>query len=174
MTKSTESFILSDASKQHIDRWLLKYPPEQKQSAVVEALFVAQAQNGYWLSEAAMNAVAEYLELPPIVVYEAATFYDLFNLKPIGKHKIAVCTNVSCMLRGSEEIVACLKKRLGIEVGETTEDGLFTLREVECMAACANAPMCQIDDKAYHENLTPQKTLALIDEICVRERGSRG
>ncbi|OGO94519.1 MAG: NADH dehydrogenase [Coxiella sp. RIFCSPHIGHO2_12_FULL_42_15] len=174
MVTNEEKFILSDQSKQHIDHWLQKYPPEQKQSAVVEALFVAQEQNGYWLSEAAMNAVAEYLALPPIVVYEAATFYDLFNLKPIGKHKIAVCTNVSCMLRGSEDIVACLEKRLGIHLGETTEDGLFTLKEVECMAACANAPMCQIDDKTYHVDLTPQKMVALVDEIVAREKGSHG
>lgn len=165
MGEQPEKFIFSEQAKKHIDHWLSKYPPEQKQSAVVEALFVAQEQNGNWLSEAAMDAVAEYLDLPRIVVFEAATFYDMFNLKPIGKHKIAVCTNISCLLRGSDEIVACLKKRLGVNLGETTADGMFTLKEVECMAACANAPMCQVDDKEYHLDLTPEKTLALIDKI---------
>lgn len=172
MTTVTEKFELSEAAKRHIDHWLKKYPPEQRQSAVVEALFVAQAQNDNWLSEAAMNAVAEYLQLPPIVVYEAASFYDMFNLKPIGKHKIALCTNISCLLRGSEDIEACIKKRLGIGLGETTPDGLFTLIEVECMAACANAPMCQVDDKAYVIDLTPEKMLAVIDELSTKEAHS--
>lgn len=162
-------FELSPAAKQHIDHWLKKYPKEQKQSAVVEALFVAQAQNGGWLSEAAMNAVAAYLELAPIVVYEAASFYDMFNLKPVGKHKIAVCTNISCLLRGSDDIVACLKKRLGVDLGETTPDGRFTLKEVECMAACANAPMCQVDDKAYLVDLTPEKMHAVLDDLIAHD-----
>ena len=117
-------------------------------------------------SAAAMNAVADYLEVPHIVAYEAATFYDMYNLKPIGKNKISVCTNVSCMLRGSDDIIDCLKERLKINVGETTPDGLFTITEVECMAACAGAPMCQVNDKDYHENLTPQKMLALIDQLA--------
>lgn len=172
MVSATEKFILSDASKQHIDHWLKKYPKEQRQSAVVEALFVAQAQNDNWLSEAAMNAVAEYLDLAPIVVYEAASFYDMFNLKPIGKHKIALCTNISCLLRGSEEIAACLKKRLGVDLGETTADGLFTLKEVECMAACANAPMCQVDDKEYVGDLTPEKMLAVIEGLVAKEKNA--
>jgi len=160
-----ECFEFTKKAQKEIDHWLLKYPPEQKQSAVVAALFSAQDQNGGWLSEGAMNAVAEYLEMPPIAVVEVASFYDMFNLKPIGKHKISVCTNVACMLRGSDEILHCLKKRLDIEPGETTEDGQFTLREVECMAACVGAPMCQVDDKKYHENLTPEKMLTIIDEI---------
>lgn len=172
MTTETEKFQLSEAAKRHIDHWLAKYPPEQRQSAVVEALFVAQAENDNWLSEAAMNAVAEYLQLAPIVVYEAASFYDMFNLKPIGKHKIALCTNISCMLRGSEKITACLKQRLGIGLGETTADGMFTLKEVECMAACANAPMCQVDDKEYVVDLTPEKMLAVIDELVAKEKRS--
>ncbi len=165
----SDVFELSDTVKQEIDRWVAKYPKGKQQSAVVAALFLAQEQNNNWLSEAAMNAVAAYLDLPPIVVFEAATFYDMFNVKPIGKHKISLCTNVSCQLRGSDKLVACLKKRLGIGLNETTEDGLFSLREVECMAACASAPMCQINDKHYHENLTPEKLLMLVDELAAKE-----
>ena len=163
-------FVFSDAAKKEIDHWVAKYPQGKQQSAVVAALFVAQRQNGNWLSDAAMEAVAEYLQLPKIVVFEAATFYDLFNLKPIGKHKISVCTNVSCQLRGSDELVQCLKSRLGIALGETTPDGLFTLRETECMAACVGAPMCQIDDKHYHENLTPKTLLQLVDALVAEEQ----
>lgn len=161
-----EKFVLADAVTKEIDRWIEKYPPEQKKSALVKALLLAQDQNGGWLSDAAMNAVADYLEVPHIVAYEAATFYDMYNLKPIGKNKISVCTNVSCMLRGSDDIIDCLKERLKINVGETTPDGLFTITEVECMAACAGAPMCQVNDKDYHENLTPQKMSALIDQLA--------
>jgi len=162
---SLQSFIIAEPVTAEIDRWLEKYPPEQKRSALVTALLLVQEQNDGWLSEEAMKAVANYLELPDIAVYEVATFYDMYNLKPIGKHKIAVCTNISCLLRGSDEIVACLKKRLGVDLNETTSDGQFTLRETECLAACAGAPMCQVDDKEYHEDLTPEKMLAIIDEL---------
>lgn len=166
MTESSgEKFVLSDTVKKEIDHWIEKYPPNRKKSAIVKALLLAQNQNHGWLSDAAMDTVADYLEVPRIVVYEAATFYDMYNLKPIGINKIGVCTNVSCMLRGSDEIIDCLKQRLKINVGETTQDGLFTLREMECMAACGGAPMCQINDKDYHENLTPEKMLALIDKL---------
>ncbi|MCH9770603.1 MAG: NADH-quinone oxidoreductase subunit NuoE [Gammaproteobacteria bacterium] len=164
-TNTKTQFEISTENKAQIDRWLKKYPPEQKRSAVVEALLMVQEQNNGWLSEAAMQAVADYLCMPPIEVYEVATFYDMYELAPTGRHKIAVCTNVSCMLRGSDKIIHCIEKRLNIKMGETTQDGKFTLREVECLAACAGAPMCQIDNKAYHEHLTPEKMLELIDEI---------
>ena len=112
-----------------------------------------------------MNAVADYLGLPRVWIYEVATFYDLYNLEPIGKHKIGICQNVSCFLMGSDVIVNCVKKRLLIDFNETTTDGLFTLKSVECMAACGGAPMCQIDDQRYHENLTPEKILTIIDKL---------
>jgi len=171
MVETQEKFIISSEVKREIDKWIAKYPKGRQQSAVVAALLLVQEQNKGWLSESAMNAVAEYLDLAPIIVYEAATFYDMYNLKPIGKHKINICTNISCMLRGSQEIVEAACQRLNIELGETSKDGLFTVREVECLAACAAAPMCQIDDKQYHENLTPAKMVALIDEIAVKEGG---
>lgn len=169
MVEPKEKFIISAENQKQIDKWIQKYPPGRQQSAVVIALLLVQEQNKGWLSEPAMEAVAEYLSLPPIVVFEAATFYDMYNLKPIGKHKINICTNLSCMLRGSQEIVDTVCKRLNIELGETTSDNLFTVREVECLAACAAAPVCQIDDKHYHENLTPEKINALIDEMSAKE-----
>lgn len=162
---SSDIFVISDENKKKIDHWLTKYPPEQKRSVVVPALLFVQEQNSGWLSESAMNALADYLSLPRIAVYEVATFYDMYELKPIGKNKISVCTNLSCMLRGSDEIVASLKKRLGIDLGETTSDRKFTLREVECMAACGGAPICQVNDREYYENLTPEKMLAIVDRL---------
>ena len=114
-------FHINDDVKQEIDRWLTKYPADQKRSALLPALLKVQAQNEGWLSEAAMDAVADYLGLARIEVYEVATFYDLFELKPIGKHKISVCTNLPCMLRGSDDIVACLKKRLGKKISWWTQ-----------------------------------------------------
>ena len=143
-----------------IDRWVANFPPERKQSAVIPALHIVQDANGGWLSKELMDEVAAYLEMEPISVYEVATFYSMYSLKPIGRHKISVCTNISCMLRGSDEIVAHLEARLGVRLGQTTADGKFTLKEVECLAACGGAPMFQIG-KDYHENLTPEK----IDEI---------
>jgi NADH-quinone oxidoreductase subunit E len=159
------TFELSQETKQHIDHWLTKYPADQRRSAVVASLLAVQKQNGGHLTDEAMNAVADYLQIPHIEAYEVATFYDMYNLKPIGKNKIAVCTNISCMLRGSDEIVDHLEKRLNIKVGETTADGKFTLCEVECMAACAGAPMCQVNDKEYIENLTQNKIDALLEKL---------
>ena len=157
--------ILDAAIKKEIDRWVAKFPKGKQRSAVVEALLLAQAKNGGWLNEPAMDEVAAYLDLARIEVYEVATFYDMFELAPVGQHKIAICTNVSCMLTGANELVDAAKKRLGIGFGETTKDGKFYLREVECLAACVGAPMCQIDDQAYHENLTPESIVALIDTL---------
>jgi NADH-quinone oxidoreductase subunit E len=168
-----EGFVIAPDVQKKIDHWLTKYPPEQRRSAVVAALLYVQEQNSGWLSQAAMEAVADYLRITPIEVFEVATFYDMYNLKPRGKHKISICTNLSCLLRGSEEIADCAKKRLGIDFGESTADGLFTLREVECLAACGGAPMCQVNDKEYHENLTPEKMLTIIEQLA-REQGESG
>ncbi len=124
----------------------------------------AQEENGGWLTDDLMTGVAEYLGLPKIAAYEVATFYSMFNLNPVGRYIINVCTNISCMLSGSEKVVEHLKKRLGVELGETTQDGKFTLREVECLAACAAAPMFQIGKK-YYETLTPEKIDAILAEL---------
>ena len=162
---NSSSFVISEEVEKEINWWLAKYPSNQKRSAIVPALLFVQKQNGGWLSESAMNAVADYLELPRVWAYEVATFYDMYNLKPIGKYKIGICQNVSCFLRGSDEIVICVKKRLGIDFNETTPDGLFTLKSIECMAACGRAPICQINDREYYENLTPEKILSIIDKL---------
>ncbi|WP_069469972.1 NADH-quinone oxidoreductase subunit NuoE [Candidatus Marithrix sp. Canyon 246] len=157
------STLLSEQSRSEIDTWIAKYPPEQKQSAVMGALGIVQEANGGYLTTELMDAVAEYLEMAPIAVYEVATFYSMYELKPVGKHKICVCTNVSCMLCGSDDIVAHLKQKLNIGFGETSADKKFTLKEVECLGACGGAPMMQIG-KTYYENLTSEK----IDEILAK------
>ncbi|OGT68431.1 MAG: NADH dehydrogenase [Gammaproteobacteria bacterium RIFCSPHIGHO2_12_FULL_45_9] len=162
---SDERFEIAPEVKAEIDLWVAKYPEGCHQSALIAALLLVQQQNGGWLSNSAIQATANYLNLPEITAFEAATFYDLYHLEPIGKHKISVCTNLSCTLRGSDELLACLRQRLGIGPDETTTDGRYTIREVECLAACAGAPMCQVDDQAYHENLTPEKLNALLDQL---------
>ena len=159
-----DNLLINDASKAEIQHWLAKYPPEQKRSALMPALNIVQAQNGGWLSQAHLDAVADYLQLPAIWVYEMATFYSLYELKPIGRHKVAVCNSISCHLCQSADIIKHLEKRLGIKMGQTTSDGKFTLREVECLAACRNAPMMQIGN-TYHENLTPERVDTILDEL---------
>ena len=150
---------LSPEALRKIDREVAKYPLERKSSAVMAVLRIAQEEHG-WLSVPLMDYIAELLGMRPIQVYEVATFYSMYDLKPVGRHKISICTNISCMLCGSDAIVKHLEQRLGIKLGETTPDKKVTLKEVECLAACCGAPMFQIG-KNYYENLTPQK----VDEI---------
>ena len=152
--------LISDQSRAEIDRWIKKYPAEQKRSAVMSALRIVQDQNNGYLTNDLMDAVAEYLDMPSIAVYEVATFYSMYELEPVGRHKICICTNISCMLCGSDNIVGHLTKQLGIKVGQTTPDGRFTLKEVECLGACVDAPMFQIGD-TYYGDLTADK----IDKI---------
>jgi len=156
--------LLSNESINEIDIWVAKYPKDQKQSAVMAALTTVQDANGGWLTQDLMEAVAEYLEMEPISVYEVATFYSMYELKPVGRNKICVCTNISCMLCGSDEIVSHLKNKLGIGFGETTADGKVFLKEVECLGACGGAPMLQIGDQ-YYENLTPEKVDSILDNL---------
>lgn len=156
--------ILSKSACEQIDQWILRFPPERKRSGVIEALRIVQNENGGWLTTELMDAVAAYLEMPNIAVYEIATFYSLYNLEPVGKNIIDVCTNISCMLSGSDKIVAHLKQRLGVDVSQTTADGKFTLREVECLGACVNAPMFQVGKK-YYLNLTPEKVDEILEEL---------
>lgn len=169
----SEVFTIAPEVREKIDHWVSKYPPEQKRSAVVSALLLVQEQNDGWLSQNAMEAVAEYLGMARIEVFEVATFYDMYDLNPRGRHKISLCTNISCLLRGAENIADSIKKRLGITFGETTADGLFTLRESECLAACGGAPMCQVNDREYHEDLTPEKMISIIDQLA-QEKLSNG
>ena len=156
---------LSEHACAEIDKWLAKYPPDRKRSAVLAALREVQHENSGYLTNELLDAVAEYLQLPAIAVYEVATFYSMFELKPVGRHSISVCNNISCMLRGGDEILAHIEKKLGIKVGESTPDGRFYLkREEECLAACAAAPMLQIDH-VYYENLTPEKVDRILDSL---------
>ncbi|HFC54367.1 MAG TPA: NADH-quinone oxidoreductase subunit NuoE [Gammaproteobacteria bacterium] len=164
MTERDPVQLISEESRADIDRWIAKYPADQKQSAVMAALRIVQDQNGGHLTTELMDAVARYLDMDPIAVYEVATFYSMYEMKPVGRHKICVCTNISCMLCGSEEIVRHLQKRLGIGFGEVTPDGRFSLKEVECLGACVGAPMFQIG-KRYYEHLTPEKVDQILDEL---------
>lgn len=156
--------LLSEHVRAEIDDWLRRYPADKRQSAVLAALRAVQHED-HWLSTEKMDAVAEYIGIPPIAVYEVASFYSMFNLEPVGRHTIAVCTNVSCMLRGADEVVAYIENKLGIKLGESTPDGKFYLkREEECLAACAGAPMMQVDH-VYYENLTPEKVDEILDSL---------
>ncbi len=156
--------LFSPEVRAEIDRWVAKYPPEWKQSAVMAALRIVQDDNGGWLTNELMNDVAAYLEMPTIAVYEVATFYSMYELKPVGKHKICVCTNVSCMINKADVIVDHLQEKLGIGFGEVTEDGRYSLKEVECLGACGGAPMMQIG-KQYYENLTPEIVDAILEGL---------
>ncbi len=153
--------ILSAHVREEIDHWVSKFPEGRQRSAVIAALHAAQHENGGYLTPELMTAVAEYLKLPPIQVFEVASFYSMFETKPVGRHSISVCTNISCMLRGGEDILAHVEKRLGVKAGQSTPDGKFYLKvEEECLAACCGAPMMMVDH-VYHENLTPKS----VDEI---------
>lgn len=154
--------FVTAAGLKEIDKWVDKYPKDEKQSAVMSALMTVQDEQGH-LTKEMMDAVADYLDMPAIAVYEVATFYSMYEHKPIGRHLVNVCTNISCKLRNSAGVVDHLEKKLAIKLGETTADGLFTLRSVECLGACVNAPMMQVD-KDYHENLTAEKIDAVLDQ----------
>lgn len=156
---------LSDKVINEIDHWLGKFPADQKRSAVIAALTAVQNEHGGWLTTDAMDAVADYLGMPKIAVYEVASFYSLFHTEPVGRNKISVCTNVSCMLCGGREIVAHLEKKLGIREGETSADGRVTLiKEEECLAACCGAPMMVVNGH-YHEHLTIDKVNEIVDGL---------
>ena len=165
MTLDEARRVLNDHTRREIDAWLTRYPPEQRRSAVLAALREAQHQNRGYLTVDLMDAVAAYLDLPPIWVYEAASFYSMFETRPVGRHSISVCTNISCMLCGGEEILARIEEKLGIKVGESSEDGRFYLKpEEECLAACCGAPMMMVDH-VYHENLTPERVDEILDGL---------
>ncbi len=157
--------LLSDHTRGEIDRWVAKFPKGRQRSALLSALQVAQHENKGYLTRDIMDAVAEYLKLQPIEVYEVATFYSMFETKPVGRHSISVCTNVSCMLRGADDIVSHLEQRLGIKLGESSDDGKFYLKvEEECLAACCGAPMMMVDHR-YYEDLTVQKVDKIIEKL---------
>jgi len=173
MSDAPASFAFTPETKAKADKIVARYPAGRQQSAVMPLLDLAQRQHGGWLPEAAIRHVAEFLAMPQIRVMEVATFYTMFNLSPTGKHLVQVCTTTPCWLRGSGDIVAACEKHLGISVGETTADGKFTLREVECLGACVNAPMLQIGDD-YYEDLDAASTVRLLQAFARGETPKPG
>jgi len=153
----------SDTKLSEVKKIISRYPEGKQKSAVIPVLHIAQEEFGGWLSSDTMDYVASLLQLEPIEVYEVASFYSMYNLQPVGKYVFEVCQTGPCMLNGSDNIIGYIKSRLGIGVGETTPDGLFTLKTVECLGACGYAPLMQLG-KNYREHLTKEKVDALIDE----------
>jgi len=168
-----DSFAFDAENVEKAKAEIAKYPEGWQESAVMPLLDLAQRQHDGWLPRAAMDTVAEMLDMPPIRVLEVASFYTMYNLKPVGKHHVQVCTNLPCWLRGSDAIVGACKKSLGVGLGETTEDGLFTLSEAECLGACVNAPMMQVGDD-YYEDLDSDSTVAILEKLKVGETPKPG
>ena len=155
------SVSLSKQVRNEIDRWRTRFPDDRQRSAVIAALHAVQHENHGYLTAELMNEVADYLDLPTIQVYEVATFYSMFQTRPVGRHNVAICTNISCMLRGADDLVTHVENKLNIKLGESTPDGrIYLKQEEECLAACCGAPMMMVDHK-YHENLTAD----MVDEI---------
>lgn len=165
MQDAREGELLSAHVREEIDHWVAKFPSGRQRSALIGALHAVQHENGGYLTQELMEAVARYLQLPPIQVFEVASFYSMFETRPVGRHSVSVCTNISCMLCGGEQILAHVEKRLGIKVGETTPDGrIYLKKEEECLAACTGAPMMMVDHR-FHENLTPAKVDQILDSL---------
>ncbi len=161
----SDAEVLSAHVRDEIDRWSLRFPEGKHRSAVIAALHAAQHENDGYLTVEILNGVADYMRLPTIQLYEVATFYSMFETRPVGRHNVAICTNVSCMLRGADDIVEQVEGKLGIKLGESTEDGrIYLKKEEECLAACCGAPMMMVDHK-YHENLTPEMVDDILDGL---------
>ena len=164
MIEAEQDMLLSPDAYKKIDRELAKFPADQKQSAVMAALAIAQDEKG-WLSPEVIQDVAAYLEMPAIAVQEVATFYTMYNLKPVGKYKLTICTNLPCQLTQGDRAAAYLKQKLGIDFNETTDDGLFTLKEGECMGACGDSPVMLVNNKRMCSFMSNEKIDTLIEEL---------
>jgi NADH-quinone oxidoreductase E subunit len=173
MSEQPTSFAFTAENKEKAKAIIAKYPEGRQASACMPLLDLAQRQHDGWLPRAAMDHVAEMLDMPPIRVYEVATFYTMYNKEPIGRHHVQVCTNISCLLKGSDQVVGACRKTLGIDVGETSADGEFTLSEVECLGACVNAPMMQINDD-YYEDLDSDSTEKVLEQLKAGETPKPG
>ena len=156
--------MISNEAKKEIDFWVSKYPEGRESSAVMQALTIVQKENGGSLNSELINDVAEYLEMPAISVQEVATFYENYNHKPVGKHVLRFCHNISCMLNGSDELISYLEDKLGVKTGEVSKDGLVSVKKVECLGAWVGGPMCQIGDQ-YHEHLTKDKLDNILENL---------
>ena len=159
-----KSALFTSEIRAAIDALIAKYPSGWKQSAAMPALTLVQDANGGWLTRELMDDIAAYLDMPEVSVYEVATFYGMYDLEPQGKHKVCVCNSISCLLRGSEDLIHHVESKYGVHPGETTADGRFTFKEVECLGACRDAPAVLVD-KTYHENLSPDSLDKLIDGL---------
>jgi len=163
--KTDTKTLLSEHAREEIDHWIAKFPQGKQRSAVIAALHIVQHENEGYLTQELMDAVANYLDMPPVQVYEVASFYSMFETEKVGRHCVSVCTNVSCMITGAEEIVAHIENKYGIKTGESTDDGkIFLKKEEECLAACTGAPMMMVNHRFY-ENLTPEKVDEILDGL---------
>ena len=157
--------MLTEQTRRTIDHWVSKFPRDKKRSALIQSLIAAQEQNGGWITSELSEAVAEYLDLPPVWAHEVVSFYSMFFTEPVGRNKVNICTNISCWLNGADDIVAHAEKKLGVKLGNTTEDGRVTLvREEECLAGCCGAPMAVVNGH-YHEHLDTEKLDAILDGL---------
>lgn len=164
-TNDNGAAMLTEDTRKTIDHWVAKFPEDKKRSALIQSLMAAQEQNGGWISAELTEAVADYLGLPPVWAHEVVSFYSMFFSEPVGRHKVNICTNISCWLNGAEGMVAHAEKKLGVKLGGTSDDGRITLvREEECMAGCCGAPMAVVDGH-YHEKLDIEKLDALLDGL---------
>ena len=164
--KDVDPLVAQNAhTREHIDHWVAKFPPDRKRSALIQGLWAAQEQNGGHLTDALITAVTQYLGLPPVWGYEVATFYSMFETNPVGRHNVAICTNISCWLNGAEDIVRHCEAKYGIKLGESSKDGrVYLKKEEECLAACCGAPMMVVNGH-YHEKLTIEKVDRILDEL---------
>ena len=165
--------MLSENARNHIDRAVAKYPADRKQSAVMAALTVAQDERG-WLSTETMDEVARYLGMPPVAVYEVASFYAMYNIKPVGRFKLTICTNLPCALQGAADAAEHLKRRIGVGFNETTGDGVFTLKEGECFGACGDAPVVLVNNKRMCVKMVPPALDGLVDELVAAAARGEG
>jgi len=160
------SYELSAAVRDEIEHWRARFPADRQRSAVISALHAVQHENHGYITAEQMNAVAEYLDLPTIQVYEVGTFYSMFQTREVGRNEVAICTNISCMLRGADDIVDHVERKLGVTLGESTDDGrIFLKQEEECIAACCGAPAMMVNHK-YYENLTTEQVDEILDELA--------
>jgi NADH-quinone oxidoreductase subunit E len=165
VSETDQAHLLNDHVREQIDTWLAKFPHEGRKSALLQALMAVQHDNGGWVSAELMDAVADYMDLPRVSVYEVATFYSMIETGPVGRHSVSICTNISCMLCGADDLVEHVERRLGCKRGETTADGrIFLKQEEECLAACRGAPMMQVDH-VYYTDLTPEKVDEILDQL---------
>lgn len=169
-----KTFTFTPANMKEIERHIAKYPKGRQASAVMPLLDIAQVQHGGWIPEAAMEEIARILDMPSIKVFEVATFYTMYNLKPVGRHHLQICTTTPCWLAGSADVVKACENHLGIHMGETTDDGLFTMTEVECLGACVNAPVIQRNGDDLYEDLTAANVVQVLDNLKTGKKVPHG